>query len=148
VTRSSTEHGGGVCGARGFDHFERQCIGGLREFERDGGHSGSGAVLDRESEIIAIASQAEIRLESPQELGGSTQGLAGALLRVVDDDDGDAVAALQLAQIGEQRRDLAAGVLVDVMQAYEGIEHRQARRELGDRLVELCVPKTQIRQYW
>ena len=46
------------------------------------------------------------------ELGGATQGLAGAhvrgaLLGVVDDDDGDAVAALQLAQIGEQWRDLA-----------------------------------------
>ena len=43
------------------------------------------------------------------ELGGASQGLAradvaGALLGVVDDDDGDGVAALQLAQIGEQRR--------------------------------------------
>jgi hypothetical protein len=40
------------------------------------------------------------------ELGGAAQGLAGAhvrggLLGVVDDDDGDGMPALQLAQIGE-----------------------------------------------
>ena len=61
------------------------------------------------------------------ELGGASQGLAGAdvagaLLGVVDDDDGDGVAALQLAQIGEQRHHFAAGVLIDAMQAHEGIE--------------------------
>ena len=46
------------------------------------------------------------------ELGRAAQGLAGAdaagaFLGVVDDHHGDVVAALQLAQIGEQRRDLA-----------------------------------------
>ena len=46
------------------------------------------------------------------------------------------VAALQLAQIGEQRRDLPRRVLVDAMQAHERIEHHQARREDGDGLVE------------
>jgi hypothetical protein len=110
-----------------FDHRERQGIGALREFERDGGDGGSGAVLDRESELIAVAAEIEVGVAPGMEFGGSARGLAGAdvagaLLGVVDDDDGDAVAALQLAQIGEQRRDLAAGVLVDAMQAYEGIE--------------------------
>jgi hypothetical protein len=66
------------------------------------------------------------------ELGGASQGLtgadvAGALLGVVDDDDGDGVAALQLAQIGEQRRHFAAGVLIDAMQAHEGIEDSASR---------------------
>jgi len=37
--------------------------------------------------------------------------VASALLGVVDDDHGDGVAALQLSQIGEQRRHLTAGVL-------------------------------------
>jgi hypothetical protein len=51
------------------------------------------------------------------ELGGAAQGLtgadaAGALPGVMDDDHGDAVPALQLAQIGKQRRNLAGGVLV------------------------------------
>src|ERR1700674_2550135 len=66
------------------------------------------------------------------ELGGAAQGLAGAdaagaLLGVVDDDHGDAVAALQFAQKGEQWRHLAAGVLINAMQAHEGIEDEQAR---------------------
>ena|SRR5208337_2529478 len=56
-----------------------------------------------------------------------------------NDDHGRAESSLQLAQIGEQRRYLAAGVLVDAMQAHEGIEHEQTRRELGDRLVEAFV---------
>ena len=75
------------------------------------------------------------------ELGGAAQGLAGAdvasaLLGVVDDDHGDGVAALQLSQIGEQRRHLTAGVLIDAMQTHEGIEHQQARLQVGDGVVE------------
>ena len=46
------------------------------------------------------------------------------------------MAALQVAQIGEQRRDFAAGVLVDAVQAHERIEDQQARLELGDGVFE------------
>jgi hypothetical protein len=66
------------------------------------------------------------------ELGGAAQRLAGAdtagaLPGVMDDEHGDSVAALQLAQECEQRRNLAAGVLVDAVQAHERIEDEQAR---------------------
>jgi hypothetical protein len=44
----------------------------------------------------------------------------GSLSGVMDEDDSEAMAALQLAQIGEQRRDVAA--LVDAVQARERIE--------------------------
>jgi hypothetical protein len=75
-------------------------------------------VFDREGEIpafagTATAAQIEIGVAPGVELGGAAQGLPGAnaadaLLGVVDDDDdGDAVSPLQLAQTGEQRRDLA-----------------------------------------
>src|SRR5229473_5162207 len=64
-------------GAR-FDDLERQRIGALGEIDRDAGHGGSGAVLDREGEIIAIAAQIEIGITPGVELGGSTQGLSGA----------------------------------------------------------------------
>ena len=37
--------------------------------------------------------------------------------------------ALECAQIGEQRGDLAGVVFVDAMQTYERNEHDQARRE-------------------
>jgi hypothetical protein len=39
--------------------------------------------------------------------------LAGALLGVMNQQHGDAMASLQFAQIGEQRRDLSAGVLIE-----------------------------------
>ena len=90
---------------------------------------------------IAVAAEVEVGIAPGMELGGASQGLAGAdvagaLLGVVDDDDGDGVAALQLAQIGEQRRHFAAGVLIDAMQAHEGIEHEQARAQIGDGRIE------------
>src|SRR5262245_52344821 len=49
----------------------------------------------------------------------------------MDEEDGEAMAALQLAQVGQQWGDLAAGVLVDAMQAHERIENEQKRLEGG-----------------
>jgi hypothetical protein len=44
---------------------------------------------------------------------------------VVDEHDGDGVAALQFAQEGEQRGDVTADILIDAMQPHERIEdHR------------------------
>src|SRR6266852_2230360 len=59
-----------------FDDLERQRIGALGEIDRNAGHGGGGAVLDREGEIIAIAAQIEIGITPGVELGGSTQGLS------------------------------------------------------------------------
>src|SRR5260370_32240795 len=50
----------------------------------------------------------------------------------MDDDDPDLVAALELTQVGEQRRDLARDVLVDAVQADERVEDEEARPERGD----------------
>ena len=44
--------------------------------------------------------------------------------------------SLQLAQVGEQRCDLTAGVFVDAVQAYERIQHQQAWFELLDGVFE------------
>ena len=55
---------------------------------------------------------------------------------MVDDEHGDGMASLQLAQVGEQRGDLAAGILVDAVQPHERIEDEQARLQLGDGLGE------------
>src|SRR5262249_58891849 len=51
---------------------------------------------------------------------------------MVDDEDGKGVAALQLAQVGEQGGDLAAGILVDPVQAHEGVEDQQLRLQPGN----------------
>ena len=76
---------------------------------------------------IGRAAQVEVGVAPGVELGGAAQRLAGAdagggFLGVMDHEHRQRVASLQLAQVGEQRRDLAAGVLVDAMQAHEGIE--------------------------
>jgi hypothetical protein len=60
-----------------INHLERQGVGPLGEFQRDGRHGGSCAVLDRESEIIAVAAEVEVGVAPGMELGGSSQGLAG-----------------------------------------------------------------------
>ena len=49
---------------------------------------------------------------------------------MMDDEHGDAKSTLELPQIGEQRRDLAAGVLVDAVQAHEGVEPAYGQRLL------------------
>jgi hypothetical protein len=51
-----------------------------------------------------------------------------------DEDDGEAVVALQVAQVGEQRGDFAADILVDAMQPDEGVEDEQPRFQAGDGL--------------
>ena len=60
------------------DDLEGERIGALRELERDSGHGGRGAVLDREGEILAVTTQVEIGVAPGVELGGAAQGLAGA----------------------------------------------------------------------
>ena len=87
-------------------------------------------MLDGEDEIVAVAAQVEVRVAPGVEFGRAAQRLAGACLAgalagVVDEHDGDGEPALQLAQVREQRRDLARHVLVDAVQADERIEDEQ-----------------------
>ena len=82
--------------------------------------------------IVAVAAEIEVGIAPGVEFGRSAQSLtgadgAGALPGVVDDGDGDGVTALQFAQEGEQRRDFAADILIDAMQAHERIEDEQPR---------------------
>src|SRR5271155_1828539 len=55
---------------------------------------------------------------------------------MVGEDDGDGMPPLQVPQIGEQWRHLAADVLVDLVEADEGVEDEQARFQTSDGLVE------------
>ena len=140
-----------------FDDLEREGVGALSEFECHAGHGRGGAVLDGQRDIaavagVAVAAEVEVGIAPGMELGGAAQGLAGAdvasaLLGVVDDDHGDGVAALQLSQIGEQWRHLTAGVLIDAMQTHEGIEHEQARLQVGDGVVEASAVGREIQSH-
>jgi hypothetical protein len=51
---------------------------------------------------------------------------------MMHDEDGDVVLALQGAEVAEQRGDLTGVVLVDAVQAHEGVEHEKARRIAAD----------------
>ena len=83
------------------------------------------------------------------ELGGTAQRLAGAdatpaLPGVMDDEHGSAMPALQLAQEGQQRGDLAAGILVDAVQPHERVEDQQARLQSCDGLGEVAAVGIEI----
>lgn len=60
------------------------------------------------------------------------------------DEDGDGVATLQLAQVGEQRGHLATGILIDAVEAHEGVEDKQARLQAGDGLSEVAAVGIEI----
>jgi hypothetical protein len=53
----------------------------------------------------------------------------------VHEHDGDVVAALELAQVREQRRDLAGVVLVDAVQADERVQVRVYRARTAELVV-------------
>ena len=114
----------------------------LDEFERDAGDGGSGAMFDGQDDaILAVAAQIEVGIAPGVEFRRSAQGLtgadgAGSLSGVVNEDNSDGVTALQLAQEGEQRGDIAADIFVDAMQTDERIEHQQPWLEPGDGFVE------------
>jgi hypothetical protein len=63
---------------------------------------------------------------------------------MMDDRDGDGVTTLQIPQEGEQRRDLAADVLIDAVQTHERIEDEQPRLQPGDGLIEPCAVGLEI----
>ena len=63
---------------------------------------------------------------------------------MMDDRDGDGVPTLQVTQEGEQRRDLAADILIDTVQAHERIEDEQSWLQAGDGLIEPCAVGLEI----
>ena len=133
--------------AIGLDRFEGESVVSLGEFERHGGHRSGGAVLDSQNDaVVAVASEIEVGIAPGVELRRSAQRLtgtdgAGSLFGVVDDGHGDGVTPLQFAQEGEQWGDIAADILVDAMQADEGIEDQQPRLQPDDGLLEPCTVK-------
>lgn len=115
-------------GAYGFGQ-RRRCGIGAAQFKAAGlvratGQShqhrfrrGCGPVLDAESQMpIAAANEVAGRVGPGVEVGTATQGLPGVPVRtlrhVVDQDKGEMVAAIELAQESEQPRDICGAVLV------------------------------------
>jgi hypothetical protein len=97
-------------------------------------------VFDAELESSMVAPHVQQRIGPREEVSRAAQALSGlaraVLACVVHDQDGDVVRALQFAEVPQQGGHLTGVVLIDAVQAYEGIEHEQARRILRDDLAQ------------
>lgn len=98
-------------------------------------------MLDGERKLFAVTAEVEVRVTPSVKFARAAQRLASthlpaAFTSVMHEDDGEMKAALELAQVGEQRRDVAREVLVDAVQAYERIEDEQLGFERRDGLGE------------
>ena len=94
-------------------------------------------MLGGQGQLGAFAAQVEIGVAPAMEFAGAAQGLAGTagvgvLAGVMNQEDGQLELALEFAQVGEQRGDLGGVVLIDPVQADQGIEDQQAGLELLD----------------
>ena len=109
---------------------QRQGRTGLGEVEGNVIAGSGGAMFGGEGQLGALAAQVEVGVAPAMEFAGTAQGLAGArgvgaLAGVMDDDDGEVEAALQFAQEGKQSGDLGGVVLVEAVEADEGIEDEE-----------------------
>ena len=134
---------------RGCEDLKSERIMVRHEFQVDGGRGRGRAMLDGERELGTVAAQIQVRVAPGMELGRTAQRLAcaqtaAALFGMMHEQDSETVTALQFSKIGEERRDLAAGVLVDPVQTNEGIEHQQPGSEIGDRFLKASAVGRQI----
>jgi hypothetical protein len=93
-------------------------------------------VLESQLEGLMLASADEIRggIRPRMDITAASQCLpqigSAPLAHVVDQRDSNTVSALKSAQISEKRRDVCTAVLVQPVQAHQGVEHQQYWLEL------------------
>jgi len=63
---------------------------------------------------------------------------------MMHEENSETVASLQFSQIGQERRDLAAGILIDPVQPHERIQDQQTGPEIGDGLLETSAVSGKI----
>ena len=136
ITRLSLGNRALLCSGDGEMHVEF----GADKGERDGLGRTCRTVLSGEEELLALASEGERSVDPGEEVAGSAEALTaggGAVLAgVMHDDDGKLVRTLELAEIAEHGGDVAGLVLVDPVEAHEGVEEEKARRVGADGLSE------------
>jgi hypothetical protein len=101
-------------------------------------------VLDREEELSAVASDEQEGVGPGEEVARAAEALPrvthGAVLAgVVDDEHGDVVGALHLAEVAEERGDLPSVVLVDAVQSHERVEDEEPRCVLRHGVAETSL---------
>ena len=106
----------------------------------DVGEAGRGAVFDAHEALPLAPAQVEIAVAPGMQLRRSPQRLAGpgggALAGMVHEHDGGVEAALEVAQEAEDGGDVGDGVLVDAVQAHQGVEDEQSGLDALDGLMQ------------
>ena len=106
--------GGRLCG----DEAELDGLAGL-------GHP----QLVGKAQSVAMPGEVEADIGPGMEVAAASESLAvpgvGAFARMVDEDDGEPEGAFEFAQVTEEFGDLHAVVLIDAVQAHEGIEDEE-----------------------
>jgi hypothetical protein len=86
-------------------------------------------VFDGEPELIAASAEMQQGIRPSKEVGAAAECLAGIecriLPRVMYQQDGQSKGTGQLAQSGEDGRDLGGIVLIDSLQTHVGIEYQE-----------------------
>jgi hypothetical protein len=111
-------------GRMGSGDLEMRIIAG--EGERDRIRCAGGAMLDGQADEVVGSFEVEVGVAPGVEVAGPAQRLPGdgavAFAGVVDQEDGELVATLKGAQVGQQCRDLGGGVFLETVEADEGIQ--------------------------
>ena len=109
---------------------QRGPVAVVGELDLDVVDAGGGAMLDGHEDLPVSPAQVQIGVAPGVQLAASAQGLArpggAALSRMVDQQHGGLEAALDVAQEAEDWGDLGDGVLVDAVQADQGVEDHEA----------------------
>lgn len=132
---------------RTIDDLEGDTVFKDGQAQGEVGDRGRSTMLDGEGGCIPLAPEVEVGVALGVKLRGAAQRLAGATMRrplscMVDHQDGEVVLTLQLAQEGQQRRDLVGHVFVNAVQTHEGVEDQQLGPMVSDRLgqgLAFCV---------
>ncbi|MBA7547255.1 hypothetical protein ES705_39663 [subsurface metagenome] len=98
-------------------------------------------MLDGEAQAFIItADQIAGGVDPGVEVGAAPQRLAevaaGALGHVVDEHDGDLVTAVDVAQEAQHTGDISRAVLIQAVQAHQGVQYQQLGLECPQRLVQ------------
>jgi len=100
------------------------------ELEGDRLCGAGGAVFDGQADVCVCFLEIEVGVAPGVEVGGPPQCLSGdgsvALAGVVYQKHGQVEASLKGAQVGQERRDLGCGVLIESVEPDEGVEYKQS----------------------
>ena len=145
------EGAGGIAWRDGIDDGEVGVEVGLGRAEAQGGgvRIRSGAVLGGEGEGVTLAAEEEAGIGPGVEVAGAAEVLAGGagatvLAGVVNDGDGDVKGSLEVAEVGEQGRDIAGEVFIDAVESDEGVEEEEAGAQVGKGVAQTVLVGVEV----